>query len=239
MRERIASSQNQRREYYDMNNFEWNADHEKKLCQRVCWRNIFLSGLCAGKNVFVILFPLMPLIMEMNQPLINADLTSNDLAIRHSSIIRPLMDISVCILQYQPHRRHIRHCAVRLNAYTLYHIATVLLFNDSNIAIYHSAQSSPSNPISNSSTHALISHICSVYVLTLIIATNKCANVSQRSVICNAISNKGTWWVIWNLQLHNTDYDILLTNFYKVSKANLFKFYFITFLFVDCASGHN
>jgi hypothetical protein len=78
------------------------VDHEKKLLP-MCVLAKYLREWVERRQkcLCMILFPLMPLIMEMNQPLITADLTSNDFAIRHSSIIRPLMEISVCILQYK------------------------------------------------------------------------------------------------------------------------------------------
>lgn len=152
-----------------MNYFQWNAKQEKKLCQNMvtcimyarkisfCRVSLWISK--RQKYVFVILFPLMPLIMEMNQPLINADLTSNDFAIRHSSIIRPVMDISVCISQYQPHPLVRRHCAARFKANRIispcgaYSVIQTLQF----IILLKAA----SIPICNLSTRYLI---CSAFI---------------------------------------------------------------------------
>jgi hypothetical protein len=124
------------------------------LCAR--WQ---ISSWVRRKNVFVILFPMMPLIMEMNQPLINADFDFKRFRNKAQLNNSPTDGYKcVCV--------HFAISASSRGRRTSLHCAQPGLMPTVDICLYSMIQTlqfiipAQSIPISNSSTSYLISHIC-------------------------------------------------------------------------------
>jgi len=156
------------------------------------------------KNVFVRLFPVMPLIMEMNQPLINADFDfkrfRNKAQLNNSPTDGYKYECAFCNIWLIAADVHTRHCAQPglmpigdISPRCLYSMTQTLQF----------IIPAQSIPISNSSTSYLISHICWIYytqpryVLTLSLQ-QPITIYASASREYSAVCNKGTFQVDWN-----------------------------------------